>query len=286
MAEVSPVSSARPLAILPGYSDSPATQMEPTGCAVDTYLSSGTTPPRHRHDSYELFILYSGAAVLSTQHGREVLTPGDAALFYGGTLHGARSVTGMYRRTAIHFVSDRLSTAISDQLPAAGEGLRAFSLPAETLEKLLRDAKGLRALSDAGDAKRTTMMLEKIFRSIEDDMSSRRPRRHLPPILQAVVQYMVQHPKQTRSTGEIASKFYISEGHLYRLFQQYLRCTPQKLWLYLKIESACDMLLTGKSIDEAAKGAGFATRRGFERAFLRITGLSPASYRDMVVQSL
>ena len=156
------MSSARPLAILPGYSDSPATQMEPTGCAVDTYLSSGTTPPRHRHDSYELFILYSGAAVLSPQHGREVLTPGDAALFYGGTLHGARSVTGMYRRTAIHFVSDRLSTAISDQLPAAGEGLRAFSLPAETLEKLLRDAKGLRALSDAGDAKRTTMMLEKI----------------------------------------------------------------------------------------------------------------------------
>lgn len=83
----------------------------------------------------------------------------------------------------------------------------------------------------------------------------------------------------SESVDDLARRFYISPSRLYALFRTNLRYSPYRLWLTLKIEQACSkMVLVEPSVNSLGDYLGFGTRRGFERAFRRVTGQSPVSY--------
>jgi transcriptional regulator GlxA family with amidase domain len=98
-------------------------------------------------------------------------------------------------------------------------------------------------------------------------------------VVTAVIAYMNEHLAHPEELYELARRFGISERHLGRLFGAHLGCSPQRYWLNLRLERACQLLSAGASINEITEHVGFESVRGFQRAFSRSYGTSPSHYR-------
>ena len=72
----------------------------------------------------------------------------------------------------------------------------------------------------------------------------------------------------------------VSEAHLYALFRKYLRSTPHKYMLRLRLKKA-RILLAGSShpIKEIGALCGFQSLESFYRVFRMETGLTPVQFR-------
>lgn len=82
------------------------------------------------------------------------------------------------------------------------------------------------------------------------------------------------------SVGAVAARFGFSDSHFRRLFQRRHGLAPSELLQQCRIKTACELLFYGsENISEVAVRCGFNSIYNFSRAFKRITGLSPRSYR-------
>lgn len=103
----------------------------------------------------------------------------------------------------------------------------------------------------------------------------------LPLLLQRAIDYMRHHLNVDDTIADVADKVYCSESHLRRLFDQYLGDSPRNYWLKLKIDHAMQMLSDGASVGRVVQATGFSSRRGFDKAFIRMVGISPHVYAQM-----
>ena len=102
-------------------------------------------------------------------------------------------------------------------------------------------------------------------------------------LVREIVSYMMNNLHRDESLKDLARRFYISEGHLCHLFRTRFGCSPKRLWQFMKIERICSSLgLIHHNVDSLAQQFGFQTRRGFERAFRRVTGMPVSAYRALV----
>lgn len=244
--------------------------------------SLGTKELRHLHEGWEIVVIHEGAAIIGGESWRHVLTPGDAVLFHAGSLHGARAIGRQYVRTAIHFLPHAVDDDVAQALmrhsnrPLFGTlGESGDPAAAKLLRRLIDIAQEPGAAREA-----TALMRELLSRNLHETLHPQSP--SLPQPLVNVMRYMVTSVHERASIGDLADRAYVSEGHLRRLFMTHVGCSAQKFWLRLKVEHACDLLLRGATADEAGAATGFESRSGFIRAFRRITGLSPSSYRSAV----
>jgi AraC-like DNA-binding protein len=68
---------------------------------------------------------------------------------------------------------------------------------------------------------------------------------------------------------------------LFALYQKELHCSPHQLWLLIQIEQACNQILQERvMVGDLVDMLGFSTRRCFERAFRRHTGMNVSQYRE------
>lgn len=81
------------------------------------------------------------------------------------------------------------------------------------------------------------------------------------------------------SLRQLAARFFVSEGYLRYLFRVHVGSSPQRYWLQLKLERACEFLQSGLPVQRVAALSGFASLSGFERAFRRIMHVSPSQYQ-------
>lgn len=247
------------------------------GCAVDVIRSTGMK--RHTHPSWEMTWVHSGAVVLSIDDWCEILTPGDLVLFDGSAMHGFCPVGSSYTRTAVHFayqLAPTIETHLSPRVPLT------MSVTGENACHIVGDVVQLReALAHAKPDTPVTVDMAKLLLQLRKAPNSP-PRALLPTLVGDVLDFMIQHPELSVSLSDLSDRFHVSRGHLCRLFKENLGYSPQNIWLRVRIQHSCNLLLNQASIASASKATGFATRRGFERAFRRVTGCSPGDYRESV----
>jgi AraC-like DNA-binding protein len=245
------------------------------GCAVDVIRSRGMQ--RHRHPAWEMAWVHSGAVVVSIGDSYEVLTPGDLVVFDGTVIHGFCPIGASYTRTSVHFVPQLVPTPESSLSPRTP---LAMSVTNGTAREVIESLLQLRAAFETGAA--GTSLTEGIAKLLLElgRVATSPPRALLPPLVAEVLEFMIRHPERSVSLGDLSNQFHVSRGHLCRLFQEGLGHSPQSIWLRVKIQHGCHLLLNQVSISSASAATGFATRRGFERAFRRVTGLSPGEYKE------
>lgn len=99
-----------------------------------------------------------------------------------------------------------------------------------------------------------------------------------------VIYYMRHHLDRTETIEDLATRFFVSERHLYRMFEEELGCSPKQYWLRLRMERAAQLLrTTDASTGEIAAAVGFSSISGFERAFRRVMQRSTAEVRAQSV---
>lgn len=255
------------------------------GIAMDTVRSSGTRTP-HQHTCLEIVLVHSGTTVWSVQGHSHIMVPGDILVFNAQSLHSSRPVHGQYLRTGIHFLPELVPASLLQQLPGPTDAPWRVSLPPASADNVLALFQRLRMLTGTVPAnKRSQQLLGTIlgeltrlfFAPIQSDPGD--------ILLRKIAGYMIDNRHQEESSTSLAQRFYVSEGHLFHLFRTRFGCSPKRLWQFIKIESICaSQQLIHSNVDQLAQLAGFQTRRGFERAFLRVKGMPVSGYRTLLSQ--
>lgn len=250
------------------------------GYTVDTVRSPGTRLP-HSHASLEMVFVHSGASVCRVGAWRKVLVPGDVLVFDARAVHASRPVGGHYVRTTLHFTAECADRSLAEKLPLNEREPWFVSLSGPASRKVRTSLRALRrCFEGAEESGAHEPLLAEIVGEVYDAFSlPKQPALH--PVVREVLAYITEHPQQNESLSELAARFYVSEGHLCHLFRSHFGCSPLRLRQLLNIEGVCySLVFNDRPVTELAHEAGFASRRGFQRAFRRVTGMTVETYRS------
>jgi AraC family transcriptional regulator len=83
--------------------------------------------------------------------------------------------------------------------------------------------------------------------------------------------------------AELAAEAGVHPGHLVAAFRRHFRCTTGEFVRRRRIDWACRRMSDRDvSLAEVALAAGFSDQSHFSRTFKRLTGLTPAAYREQL----
>lgn len=257
-------------------------QVETTGYTVDIVSSPGTHIP-HRHPGIELVFVHSGAAVWWVGEWLRVLVPGDLLVFDARVLHGSRPVEGNYIRTTIHCLPQAIDPQLTRLLATIPSLPWRIVLPEDKIPGIFDAICCLRHCQRVGGGTgEVSSWIATILKEVSA-IGAQEAEPGLHPVVDDVIHYMIEHTVSDETIEELARRFYVSEGHLHYLFQTHFGSSPAKVWRAIKIERMCwELLKSERSVDELAASSGFASRRGFQRAFKRVTGMTVESYRARI----
>ncbi len=256
------------------------------GYQVETRWSTGKYPEGHWHSGYELFVLHSGVVEISLEGESRLLWPGSAALFPARLVHMTRPVSGRYLCTPLHFSLDlilaRTRSDLLTRISAATSSVLIAELASDVAARFLWAAGELRRLQYQDSSPAT---VEHLVGLVVSDIVYQSPRTGDQPrrsVVSEVIHHMLTNLQSEVSIAELARRFYVSESHLRHLFMSNTGYSPHRFWRKLKIQRACELLRADSSVDSVAAAVGFTTRHGFERAFYKEMGVSPAQYRKVI----
>jgi transcriptional regulator GlxA family with amidase domain len=100
------------------------------------------------------------------------------------------------------------------------------------------------------------------------------------PALRQVVDAVRARPADAHGLAAMASRAAVSERHLARLFRRDLGTTPARYVEQVRVQAARARLDSGTAgLTAVAHECGFGSAETMRRAFLRVTGVTPAAYR-------
>lgn len=103
------------------------------------------------------------------------------------------------------------------------------------------------------------------------------------PKLTEVVTLMENNLEEPLSKEELAQFIHVSVRQLERLFQEYLKCTPNAYYLELRLQRARQLLLsTEQSIIDVAAACGFVSVTHFTHRYREYFGTTPGRERRAV----
>ena len=98
--------------------------------------------------------------------------------------------------------------------------------------------------------------------------------------MQKSVSYIETHYMEDLTLEELASLVHLSRGQFCRLFQAWTGMTPFCYLNRCRVLNSSQMLAkSSQKISEVASLCGFNSISYFNRTFLKITGMTPSSYR-------
>lgn len=98
--------------------------------------------------------------------------------------------------------------------------------------------------------------------------------------------FLHDHAADTVSLRDLAVHTGLTPTRLYRAFRQATGMTPHDYQVHVRIRNARTLLLTGRSIAEAAAETGFWDQAHLTRHFKRTIGLTPGRYIANLARSL
>ncbi|HHW10912.1 MAG TPA: AraC family transcriptional regulator [Firmicutes bacterium] len=256
-------------------------QLNRLGYAFEISSTRPGTIHEHCHQGIELLFVQRGLVEVSMNGSVFYLTPGQLVLHPGHIPHSSRALSGRFQRFTLYVhpeVAAHPATRRFLKEIHAAEKPMVLAPPPSLSAPVFRQITQLNS-----DTLAKTIVADILDRIAQNDFLAGTPiiDENLRLIIQ-VLSYMHHHSHSNENLNEIAARFYISASRLRSIFSQCIGYSPRQCRLELQIQKACALLARQVEIDAVASAAGFETRRGLERAFLRLLGLSPAKYRLVV----
>jgi AraC family transcriptional regulator len=98
--------------------------------------------------------------------------------------------------------------------------------------------------------------------------------------LKRVMSYVAEHIGDKVTLADMASAARLSRMHFAALFLRATGLRPHEYLLQQRVAAARELLLTERSIVEVALSVGFQTQAHFTTVFKRVTGATPARWRE------
>ena len=96
----------------------------------------------------------------------------------------------------------------------------------------------------------------------------------------ALIAYVNEYFYSIQNIKELAERFQVSEGYIFKIFQNHFQTTPKQYINKLRLETVCRKLqYAGTSVKKAAADSGFTSYEYFMRLFKKEYGCTPSQYR-------
>lgn len=94
-----------------------------------------------------------------------------------------------------------------------------------------------------------------------------------------IIQYVKENAHKPLSTFDVAKEFSLSQKHLSRAFTKHTGETLVNYRNRCRIEKVKQLLAEPRTIKQIAPKAGFTTLLQMQKAFKKVTGMTPTEYR-------
>ena len=231
--------------------------------------------PAHMHPYFELYYYKSGDVSFVVGNKLYALSEGDVMFIGPNRYHHAVCDTENphYHFCVNFYVSDPVISAFFDRLAAKTH----LSFPPAVAEELFLLLKKNARASETEDV---WMEYSDFFRLLSllslDCEKAVMP--GAPGQMTEIMDFIGKNYAEIREVGEIASRFFLSESSLARLFKKHLGETPHGYLESIRFSAACRALCEGKTVTEAAMESGFSDTSYFIMKFRRRFGITPGKY--------
>jgi len=105
-----------------------------------------------------------------------------------------------------------------------------------------------------------------------------------PSVLCQIQSYLDEQFTENITLIDISTRFFYSREHLARMFKKYLNTSITEYITERRIRYSCQLMKTDATLTDICYQSGFNSHSSFIRAFKRITGVTPSSYRKNFCQ--
>lgn len=164
----------------------------------------------------------------------------------------------------------------SDDLVSAEEDSRIRACIARAFQLYYRDAEGNRF----GIYSQLYAIIDLLYRCHSAPELTVAAGREKIRLMEEMLCYIQENSGQNLQLGDLARKFYLSTGHVSRIFQRSLHTTFTNYLREVRLNNAYDLLVnTGQSVTEIAVNCGFGSTNRLIEVFTKKYGETPGKFR-------
>lgn len=237
-------------------------------------------PKAHFHNTFTMSALEGGALPLSFKDHSVVLHPGEILIIGRKIPH---MVEPIYKDEACNYRSITINKELlgDDLLTKIKHSENSVSKICD--EKIWRDFLREQQYMENGETKGINEIRdisEKILSEIEDNILFRFQIKS--PYIRTLIDYIEENYLSSPGIEELAGIVNLSSYYLTRLFKQEIGMSPHAYINQLRINRAGDLIQQGESLLGIAYELGFADQSHFSKTFLKLTGMSPIRFNQVL----
>lgn len=234
------------------------------------------------HARLDIIYMLSGSAGIKTAYHTYKLDATDYCVL---NVMELSHITYSENAQALHFsiAASLLSKPLrhvdfcsSDDLVSAGEDSRIRACIARAFQLYYRDAEGNRF----GIYSQLYAIVDLLYRFHAAPEPAVAAGREKIRLMEEMLRYIHENSGQNLQLGDLAKKFYLSTGHVSRIFQRSLHTTFTNYLREMRLSNAYDLLLnSGQSVTEIAVNCGFGSTNRLIEVFTKKYGETPGKFR-------
>ncbi|CAG4922449.1 AraC family transcriptional regulator [Paraburkholderia gardini] len=255
-------------------------------CAIDgleaTVAETTHAFPRHSHDGFGIGVIVRGGQRSASGRGPVEALANDVITCNPGEVHDGSPLDARGRAWHMFYFAPAL------MFEAAGELTQTFTRDVELTQPVTHDPllkirfERLFAAAVDDAASPCDMAREEALVALLAHVGAHHtmltpPRLAAAPIARAKVR-IDDDPASALTLADLASEAGMSRFQLLRGFARELGLPPHAYRMQRRVALARRLIATGSALADAAAGAGFADQSHMTRAFVRLLGVTPASY--------
>lgn len=249
--------------------------------------------PWHWHRAMELFYIESGELEYNVPKARFVFPAGSGGLVNSGVLHMTRPLAeNAATISLLHLFEPELISGdpngrIAEKYvrPLLESNFEIIPLYPDSADGLLKLVRASLDLDEErhGYELRLRAQLSEIWLQISGKALSTTPNVNSSAHnnqLKRMMVYIQEHYAERICVSELASASFSSKRECYRLFHDYLHCSPMEYITSYRLQKACELLRqNNESITAVAQACGFSTSSHFGKVFAENFGTTPRQFR-------
>ena len=248
----------------------------------------------HSHDFIELMLVMEGDVSVSVDGVLYTVNSGDCVIIPKGLLHSTIIPEGIkkYERFVLHIQTGALENLMNGYdlnvplLISAGEKPHVVNCtPEDTyyLRFLLNQISYNYSLEDEFTYQSIRSNLFEILAFImrKNKNSEKEIIERSNKLVINVIDYINDiFTSPEINTANIAQDFFVSEGHLSRLFRKYTGTTVYNYIIQKRLSNSISLFWKGEAIQDACYKSGFTDYTSYLKAFKKTYHLTPSQYKN------
>ena|GEM_PF-3603217 len=238
-------------------------------------------PKWHRHAGLEISLVHAGVANVFSSEWEVPVLPGRAVFSACHTAHGSQ---GEFNRTVLHFLPELVPAQFRDLIDRllGPVGRFEFAPSPDAAYRFIWATQQLdRLLAMRGSWHTAQALLGLVFSDLQTASAHAQSREAPPEELVQLVAFMHANPESDLTVDALIRRFGLGRSAAFAQFFEYAGSSPGAYWERIRLDHACRLLRSGERVQDVARRIGFASLRGFQRAFRRRYDMTPSQYQAL-----